>query len=103
MSSEMVYRLEQEPASFIRRAAAFLIDVAIVAAIWFATVMAAVIPDNYGEEDLSEPGATIVVVLVLAIPLFWFVYEWISNSLGASIGKKILSLPGAPAGAALRP
>jgi len=66
MSCEMAYRLEQEPASFLRRAAAFLIDVAIVAAIWFATVVAAVIPDNSGEEDLSEPSATIVVVLVLA-------------------------------------
>ena len=102
MSCEMAYRLEQEPASFLRRAAAFLIDVAIVAAIWFATVVAAVIPDNSGEEDLSEPWATIVVVLVLAIPLFWFVYQWISNSIGASIGKKMLSLSVEPADPVLR-
>src|SRR6266545_1210152 len=102
MSSEMGYRLEQAPASFIRRAMAFLIDLAIVAAIWFATVVAAVIPDNSGEEDVSEPWSTIVLVLVLAIPLFWFVYQWISNAVGASIGKKILSLSVEPVGPARR-
>src|SRR5207244_10815334 len=92
MSSEMAYRLEQEPASFLRRAAAFRIDVAIVAAIWFATVVAAVIPENSGEEDVSEPWAAVVVVLVLAMPLFWFIYEWIVNSIAASIETQRLSL-----------
>jgi len=89
----MALEVDQELASFVRRAGAFVIDAVIVAIIWFGAIIIAVIPDsNSDAEEVAEPWDTIATVVVLALPAFWFVYQWICNALGVSIGKKLLSL-----------
>ncbi len=89
----MALEVDHEPASFVRRAGAFVIDAVTVGIIWFVAIIIAEIPDsNSDAEEAAEPWNTIAIIVVLALPAFWFVYQWICNAIGVSIGKKLLSL-----------
>ncbi len=89
----MAREFDQEPASFVRRAGAFVIDTVAVGIIWFVAIIIAVIPNsNSDAEEVSEPWDTIATIVVLALPAFWFIYQWTSNAIGVSIGKKLLSM-----------
>jgi|GEM_PF-586550 len=81
---------DHAPAGFLRRAAAYLIDSAVVALDWFLVFCggAAVAADPDGE-DTNE---AVAVAAFLSGPGIWFLYQWACNSMGASIGKKRLSL-----------
>jgi len=92
MSSEMTVRIDQESASFIRRAAAWFVDVVAVVFIWFGSAVVAGIPGNRPEEGFDEPWDTIVEIIIMALPAYWFVYHWIANAIGTSIGKRMLSI-----------
>jgi len=84
-----------EPATFLRRIAAFTIDSVCMSLIWGASLILAVIPDSIAHpdnEDVAEPWSTIAATVVLCFPVFWFVYQWVCNALGVSPGKRLMSL-----------
>jgi uncharacterized RDD family membrane protein YckC len=88
----MRYPSEREPASFWQRAGAYAIDLAALGLIWFGSAVAFGIPGNRPEEGFDEPWDTIVEIIIFALPAYWFVYHWVSNSIGQSVGKRMLSI-----------
>lgn len=95
LASYIIYIYEMEaspaedaPAPFLRRAAAYLIDSLFIGLLWVlsnATTAVVLGPDSEASEAVST-------VLLFCVPAAWFFYQWASNSTGASIGKKIMSL-----------
>ncbi|TMB97310.1 MAG: RDD family protein, partial [Chloroflexi bacterium] len=83
-------REDSQPAAFGSRAIAYLIDSAaallICGAAFLVASFCAAIP---GVHDLF---ITVAVVVVFSLPLIWFAYQWLFNSLGWSPGKRALSI-----------
>src|SRR5437867_6257807 len=82
---------ETRSASLGARAIAYLVDSALVVAIWFLTflfaaVAAAIWPGAY------DFFLNVAAVIFVCLPLFWFAYQWLFNSLGWSPGKRFRSL-----------
>jgi uncharacterized RDD family membrane protein YckC len=77
-------------AGFPRRVAAYLIDSLAITFVWFLVFFggAAVAADPNDETTNEAVG----MALFLAGPAIWFLYHWVSNSTGVSVGKKRMSL-----------
>jgi uncharacterized RDD family membrane protein YckC len=76
--------------AFWRRAAAYVIDSLIVTAIWFAAIVFVLaLEDGSGSENDAGPVFTTVL---LALPLFWVIYQWVCSALGRSPGKMTVGL-----------
>jgi predicted Zn-dependent protease/uncharacterized RDD family membrane protein YckC len=79
------------PAGFLRRAAAYLIDSLVVTLLWgLAFVILCIIAAVFDPQ--GEDSDTYGAILLVAAPVLWFLYQWACNSIGASIGKKRMSL-----------
>lgn len=83
---------DRNPASFLRRAGAYVIDIVAIGLIWFGSAIVVAIPGSRPEEGLNEPWETFVYSIVYALPAYWFVYHWVSNAIGVSIGKLIVGI-----------
>jgi uncharacterized RDD family membrane protein YckC len=92
---------------FWRRAAAYLVDSALVALAWFAAAFALALIAAAMIEDSSAYDIMIGILdgwIILGLPATWFPYEWFFNARGASPGKSRLDITvvdatGAPPGA----
>src|SRR6266542_1549916 len=95
MASEMAIETHIQRASVRRRTGAYALDTATIGSIWIVgsvVILLLARGDKSGDEGLAEPWATIFGVFVLSLPVCWFIYQWISNAIGVTIGKRILSL-----------
>jgi len=92
---------------FWRRAAAYIIDSALIALAWLAVVIAlSVVSLALVEDTLVYDGTILALGFWVLFGLFaaWFAYEWIFNARGTSGGKALFGITvvdatGAPPGA----
>lgn len=80
------------PATFIRRAAAYFIDCLVIGFLWLIAVSIATAVALTVDRDSEASDIAIGMVVLLAGPPIWFFYQWASNSRGASVGKRKMSL-----------
>jgi uncharacterized RDD family membrane protein YckC len=78
-------------ASFLQRAAAYLIDSAVLLGAWFVAFMCAGAALTGMEDESSESDLVALFIIVFG-PATWFLYQWACNAHGTSIGKKVMRL-----------
>jgi len=82
-----------EPASFLRRTVAYIVDSVCLSVISFvALVIAVAVEDALGYEDVDGEAGAIFTIVFIAVPAYWFIYHWVCNALGVSPGKRLMSL-----------
>jgi len=81
----------ERAATFLQRAGAYLIDSGILLGAWFVAFMAAGAALTGLEDDSSESNLIGLFIIVFG-PSTWFMYQWVCNALGASLGKKVMHL-----------
>src|SRR2546422_2455753 len=80
--------------SFLRRAAAYGIDSAVVLSAWFVALVLVIIVERAvgARQEDDDAGPVLTAVFLVLLPLFWFVFQGACNALGISPGKRVMKL-----------
>ncbi len=84
-----------QPASFGRRAVAYVLDCVVVFLVWLAVVFAAAMiswPLDQGTLLVDAIFVAMGFWLIFGLFIAWFAYEWFFNTRGTSAGKALLGL-----------